>query len=402
MRDVVVTGIGATTPLGGDAPATWAAMLANESGVRALDAEWAEELPVRLGAPLRVEPSTTLDRVTARRMDRCEQIALVSAREAWADAGRPEVEPERLAVVVGTGVGGVLTLLGQNEVLQRSGPRRVSPHAVTMLMPNGPAAWVSLELGARGGARTPVSACASGAEAIAMGLDLIRLGRADVVVAGGAEACLHPLPLAAFAQARTLSRRNDDPEGASRPFDVGRDGLVLGEGAAMVVLERAEFARARSARVHGVLAGAGLTSNAYDIVASEASDQARAMRLALASAGLRPEDVDHVHAHATSTQHGDPVEAQAITEAVGKHAAVTATKSMTGHLLGASGALGAISALLALRDGVVPATRNLEELDPQVDLDVVRDKARHGDWRAALANSFGFGGHNVCLAFTRA
>ncbi|SHE69790.1 beta-ketoacyl-[acyl-carrier-protein] synthase family protein [Streptoalloteichus hindustanus] len=401
MHDVVVTGIGATTPLGGDMPTTWTAMLAGESGVRALD-DLPDDLPVRLAAPLRVEPGTALDRVTARRMDRCEQIAMVSAREAWADAGRPEVEPERLAVVIGTGVGGVLTMLEQDDVLERSGPRRVSPHAVTMLMPNGPAAWVSLDLGARGGARTPVSACASGAEAIAMGLDLIRLGRADVVVAGGAEACLHPLPLAAFAQARTLSRRHDDPAAASRPFDVGRDGLVLGEGAAVLVLERADFARARSARPHGVLAGAGLTSNAYDIVASEPTDQARAMRLALESAGLEPQDVDHVHAHATSTPHGDPIEAEAIADAVGARPVVTATKSMTGHLLGASGALGAISALLALRDGIVPATRNLDELDPRVRLDVVRGEGRRGDWKAALANSFGFGGHNVCLAFTRA
>lgn len=399
-HDVVVTGLGATTPLGGDLPTTWEALLAGESGIRLLEEEWAEGLPVRIAAGLRVEPTDVLDRVEARRWDRCEQISVISAREAWADAGRPEVDPQRIAVAIGTGTGGSLTMLGQDDLLERSGPKRISPHTIPMLMANGSAAYVSMELGALGGAHTPVSACASGAEAIALGLDLIRLGRVDVVVAGGAEACLHPLTMAAFAQMRALSKREDAPEQASRPFDTARDGFVMGEGAAVMVLERAEFARARSARVHGVLAGAGVTSSANHITASEPGGQERAMRQALATAGLSPLDVDHIHAHATSTPQGDLAEAQAIAGAVGTHPSITATKSMTGHLIGASGALGAICAVLALRDGIVPATQNLDHLDPQVKLDIVHGAPRRGSWGAAVANSFGFGGHNVSLAFT--
>lgn len=400
VRDVVVTGVGATTPLGGDLPTTWTALLDGESGVGVLEEEWAQGLPVRIAGRLRVEPTEVMGRVEARRLDRCEQISLISAREAWEDAGRPEADPQRIVVVIGTGTGGSLTMLGQDDILERSGPGRISPHTVPMLMANGPAAYISMELGALGGARTPVSACASGAEAIAVGLDLIRLGRADVVVAGGAEACLHPLTLAAFAQMRALSRREDAPQAASRPFDTERDGFVMGEGAAVMVLERAEFARARRARVHAVLAGAGVTSSAHHITASEAGGQERAMRQALDSAGLSPLDVDHIHAHATSTPQGDLAEAQAIAVAVGTHPLVTATKSMTGHLIGASGALGAICAVLALRDGVIPPTRNLDNLDPQVKLDIVHGGPHRGTLNAAVANSFGFGGHNVSLAFT--
>lgn len=398
---VLVTGLGATTPLGGDVASTWAAMLAGESGIRAIEEEWAADLPVRIAGRLKEEPDRLLDRVQARRMDRCEQVALVAAREAWADAGRPEVDPERLAVVIGTGTGGATTMLGQDDVLEAAGVRRVSPHTVPMLMANGPAAWVSIDLGARGGAHTPVSACASGAEAIAMGLDLIALGRADVVVAGGAEACVHPLPLAGFAQARAHSTRNDAPQEASRPFDSGRDGFVIGEGAAVMVLERADFARARGARGHAVLAGAGVTSDAYHITAGHPEGQVRAMRRALAAAGLDPLAIDHVQAHATSTPKGDLVEAESITEAVGTHPAVTAVKSMTGHMFGAAGAVGAMAAVLALRDGVVPAIRNLEDPDPQVKLDLVSHGPRRLAGGAALANSFGFGGHNASLVFVR-
>ncbi|MFI9273734.1 beta-ketoacyl-[acyl-carrier-protein] synthase family protein [Kitasatospora sp. NPDC052896] len=396
----VVTGLGATTPLGGDVPSTWAAMLAGESGIRTIEEDWAAGLPARIAGRLRVEPTEVLDRVQARRLDRCEQVAIVAAREAWADAGRPEVEPERLAVVIGTGTGGVLTTLAQDDVLESAGPRRVSPYTVPMLMPNGPAAWVSIELGARGGAHTPVSACASGAEAIALGLDLIRLGRADVVVAGGAEACVHPLPLAGFAQAKVLSTRNDEPRRASRPFDRHRDGLVVGEGAAVLVLERAEFAAARRARGHAVLAGAGITADAHHITAAHPQGQLRAMRLALAAAGLDPLDVGHVNAHATSTPLGDLTEAGSIAEAIGVHPAVTATKSMTGHLFGAAGALGALATVLALRDRVIPATLNLDEPDPEVKLDVVAGEPRAAAPHAALANAFGFGGHNASLVFT--
>ncbi|WP_406318267.1 beta-ketoacyl-[acyl-carrier-protein] synthase family protein [Streptosporangium sp. NBC_01639] len=400
--DAVVTGLGATTPLGGDVASTWDALLAGRSGIGLIEEEWAAGLPVRIAGRLRVEPTEVLDRPKARRLDRCQQMALIAAREAWADAGAPEVEPERLAVVIGTGVGGVLSTLAQDEVLRNSGARKVSPYTVPMLMPNGPAAMVSMELGARGGAHTPVSACASGAEAIAMGLDLIRLGRADVVVAGGAEACVHPLTIAGFAQARALSTRNDAPQEASRPFDTSRDGFVLGEGAALVVLERAGFAAARGARVHAALAGAGTTSDAHHITAAHPDGQVRAIRLALASAGLDALDIEHVHAHATSTPIGDVTEAHSIAEAIGTHPAVTATKSMTGHLCGAAGAMGAISAILTLRDGVIPATRNVDDLDPEIKLDVVTGRPRHGRLTAALTNSFGFGGHNASLIFTPA
>ncbi|MFI1255147.1 beta-ketoacyl-[acyl-carrier-protein] synthase family protein [Streptomyces netropsis] len=401
-NDVVVTGLGATTPLGGDVASTWSAMLAGQSGISRITEEWAADFPVRIAGRLKVEPTEVLDRVQARRMDRCEQIALVAAREAWADAGHPDVDPERLAVVIGTGTGGALTLLGQDDVLESSGVRRVSPHTVPMLMANGPAAWVSIDLGARAGAHTPVSACASGAEAIAMGMDLIRLGRADVVVAGGTEACVHPLPLAGFAQAKAHSRRNDDPQRASRPFDVDRDGFVIGEGSTVVVLERAEFAAARAARAHATLAGAGVTSDAHHITAAHADGQIRAIRQALTAAGLSPLDIEHVHAHATSTPQGDLVEAESITEAIGTHPAVTATKSMTGHLFGAAGAIGALAAILAVRDGVIPATQNLDALDPRVKLDIVAGKPRRGGLKAALTNSFGFGGHNASLVFTPA
>ncbi|MFH8408579.1 beta-ketoacyl-[acyl-carrier-protein] synthase family protein [Streptomyces sp. NPDC018019] len=399
---VLVTGLGATTPLGGDTASTWNGMLAGRSGIDAIKEEWAADLPVRIAGRLAVEPGEVLDRVQARRMDRCEQVALVAAREAWADAGAPEVDPERLAVVIGTGTGGALTLLGQDDVLETSGVRRVSPHTVPMLMANGPAAWVSIELGARGGAHTPVSACASGAEAIAMGLDLIRLGRADVVVAGGAEACVHPLPLAGFAQAKAHSTRNDEPRRASRPFDVDRDGFVIGEGAGVIVLERAGFAAARGARAHATLAGAGVSADAFHITAAHPEGQVRAMRLALDAAGLAPREIEHVHAHATSTPKGDLVEARSITEALGTHPSVTATKSMTGHLFGAAGAIGALAAILTVREGIVPATQNVDALDPEIGLDVVTGEPRKGTVSAALTNSFGFGGHNAVLVFTPA
>ncbi|GAA4586932.1 beta-ketoacyl-[acyl-carrier-protein] synthase family protein [Planotetraspora phitsanulokensis] len=395
-----VTGLGATTPLGGDVASTWGGMLDGRSGITLVEEDWAQDLPVRIAGRMRVDPAEVLGRVPARRLDRCQQAALVAAREAWADAGAPEVEPERLAVVIGTGVGGVLTTLAQDDLMEESGPRKVSPYTVPMLMPNGPAAVVSIEFGARGGAHTPVSACASGAEAIAMGLDLIRLGRADVVIAGGAEACVHPLTLAGFAQARALSRRNDAPEEASRPFDARRDGFVLGEGAALVVLEREDFAAARGARVHATLAGAGTTSDAHHITAADAAGQVRAMRLALESAGLDPIDIGHVNAHATSTPTGDLTETRSITEALGTHPAVTATKSMTGHMCGAAGAMGAVAAILAVRDGAIPAVRNLADLDPEIKLDIVIGKPRQGRWKAAMVNSFGFGGHNASLAFT--
>ncbi len=406
---VVVTGLGATTPVGGDVASTWSGLLAGRSGVRALTEDWVEQLPVRIAAPVAVEPAEVMERVEARRLDRSGQFALIAAREAWADAGREaglEVDPERLGVVVASGIGGVTTLLSNYDNLKEKGPRRVSPLAIPMLMPNGPAAAVGLELGARAGVHTPVSACASGAEAIGYGIEMIRSGRADVVVAGGTEAAIHPLPMAAFANMMALSKRNDEPERASRPYDKGRDGFVLGEGAGLVVLESAEHAARRGARIYCEAAGLGMTADSHHIAQPdpEGLGATRAIRLALADAGLTPEQVAHINAHATSTPQGDIAEAVAIRAALGAATdavAVSGTKSMTGHLLGAAGAVEAIAAILALYRRLAPPTINLEDPDDDVRLDVVHGEPRQlpdGEI-AALNNSFGFGGHNVALAF---
>jgi 3-oxoacyl-[acyl-carrier-protein] synthase II len=400
--EVVITGLGATTPLGGDVESTWAGLLDGRSGVVPLDDDWARDFPSRIVARLATDPTTVLERVEARRLDRVQQAALVAAREAWRDAGLADAEGldrERLAVVVGSGIGGAMTMLGQDDVLEERGVRRVSPLTVPMLMPNGPAAAISLEVGAQGGAHAPVSACASGAEAIALGLDLIRAGRVDVVIAGGAEAVVHPLPMAGFAQMRALSTRNDEPAAASRPFDKGRDGFVLGEGAGMLVLERAEHAAARGARVHAVLAGAGITSDGYHITAPEPEGKhaARAIARAVRDAGLSVSDIVHVNAHATSTPVGDVAEAKAIRAALGDHPILSAPKSMLGHLLGAAGAVEAIATVLTVRDGVIPVTRNLDDPDDEVELDVVRMQPRKMPVPAAVNDAFGFGGHNVAL-----
>ena len=402
---VVVTGLGATSPVGGDVSSTWTALLAGTSGVEALTEEWAEPLGARIAARVAVEPDQVLDRVKARRMDRSGQLAMVAAIEAWADAGLAEsgVEPERLAVAVASGIGGVTTLLSNYDALLAKGPRRVSPLAIPMLMPNGPAANIGLMVGAKAGIHTPVSACASGNEAIALGIDLIRLGRADVVVCGGTEAAVHALPMAAFGQMMALSKRNDEPAAASRPWDKGRDGFVLGEGAAIVVLESAEHAAARGAKVYAEAAGAGVTSDAHDIAQPDPSGQGatRAMKIALREAGLSPDDIAHVNAHATSTPQGDVAEAQAIRSVLGESTAavLTSTKSMTGHLLGAAGALESVATILALHERTVPGTINLDDPeDVGLDIATASRPLPSGDL-AALNNSFGFGGHNVALAF---
>jgi 3-oxoacyl-[acyl-carrier-protein] synthase II len=402
--EVVVTGLGATTPLGGDVASTWDAMVAGRSGVKPLTQDWAEQLPVRIAAQLAVEPSEVIDRVKMRRLDRSEAVALIAAHQAWSDSGMADagLDPERLGVVVGSGIGGAQTLLGQDDILEASGPRRVSPHTVPMLMPNGPAAWVGLELGAKAGVHSPASACATGAEAIAWGLDMIRSGRADVVVAGGTEAVIHPLPIAGFAAMRAMSTRNDDPEAASRPWDKNRDGFVLGEGAAVVVLERADHAAARGARVYAKLAGAAMTSDGFDIVQPDptGTGSARAIRMALRDSGLSASDIVHVNAHATSTPTGDMAEIAGLRAVLGDHMVLTATKSMTGHLLGAAGALESIATILSIHHGIVPPTINLD--DPEDGLmDVAAHKARHMEIPAALNNSFGFGGHNAALIFAR-
>lgn len=399
---VAVTGLGALTPLGADVEALRTGLLEGRSGVRLLDEPEFAELPARLAAT--VDVTGRLERVEARTLDRVQQLALVAAREAWADAGSPDVPPERLAVVIGSGIGGALTILGQYDVLKARGPRGVSPHLVPMLMPNGPAATVGLELGARAGVHATVSACASGAEALALAVQMLRDGRADVVVAGGAEACVHPLPMAGFAQMRALSTRHDAPEAASRPYDKQRDGFVLGEGAGVLVLERTDHAAARGARVHAHLAGVGTTSDAYHVTAPDPSGDgaARSIAMALYDAGVGPDEVGHIDAHATSTPLGDVAEARAIGLVLGAHKPpVTAPKSCTGHLLGAAGAVEAIAAVLALRDGLVPPVRNLDDPDDDVDLDLVRTVPREHAHEVALTTSFGFGGHDVSLVLTR-
>ena len=408
---VVVTGLGATTPLGGDVPSTWEGMLAGRSGAAVLAGEEYASLPARIAARAAVDPATVLDRVQARRLDRCEQFAIVAAREAWADAGAPEVPPERLGVVVSSGIGGISTILAGYDLLRDRGWQRMSPFTVPMLMPNGSAGWIGIELGARAGVHTTVSACASGAEAIGYAMDMIRVGRADVVLAGGTEAAIVPLNIAAFAAMRALSTRNDEPERASRPFDKGRDGFVLGEGAGMVVLESAEHAQRRGAQVLAVAAGSGYSSDAYHIAQPEPSGRGivAAIQAVLADAGLDPDQVVHVNAHATSTPAGDAVEGRAIAAALGPAAdgvVVSATKSMTGHLLGGAGAVEAVATILALRDRVAPPTINLDDPDEEARIDIAtkpRELTPHGSApMAALNNSFGFGGHNVALAFTAA
>ncbi len=405
---VVVTGLGATTPLGGDVATYWEGLLEGRSGVVALTQDWAADLTVRIAAPMAVDPTEVLSRVQARRLDRAEQAAIVASREAWADAGftgrsdENGLDPTRVAIVIGTGIGGVTSLINQHDVLLARGPSRVSPLLIPMNMPNGAAAYVGLEIGARAGVHTPVSACASGAEAIAYGLDLIELDRADIVVVGGTEACIHPLNIAGFAQMRAMSTRNDEPELASRPFDKARDGFVLGEGAGVLVIERASSAAARGRTPYAVLGGAGVTADSYDIVAPdpEGNGQRRAAKTALARAGVDPAEVVHVNAHATSTPTGDGAEAKWVADLLGEQTVVTATKSMTGHLLGAAGAIEAIGTVLAVKNDIVPPTINLDNPDDDVRVDVP-DKAREMSVPAALNDSFGFGGHNVALLFRK-
>ena len=408
---VVVTGLGAITPLGADVPSTWDGLLAGRSGVRALTDDWARELPARIAAWAAVEPGTLMDRVQARRLDRCEQFAIIAAREAWADAGAPEVDQERLGVVVSSGIGGIASTLSAYDTLREKGWQRLSPFTVPMLMPNGSAGWISLELGARAGVHTTVSACASGAEAIGYAIDMIRSGRADIVVAGGTEAAIIQLNIAAFAAMRALSTRNDEPQRASRPFDKGRDGFVLGEGAGMVVLESAEHAARRGANVHAVAAGVGYSADAHHIAQPDPDGKGAILAIGrvLADAGLTAEQVVHVNAHATSTPAGDEVEAHAIAAALGPAAGsvvVSATKSMTGHLLGGAGALESVAAILALRERVAPPTINLDDPADELGVDIATEPRQlrpRGQARmAVLNNSFGFGGHNVALAFTAA
>ncbi len=404
---VVVTGMGTTSPLGGDVPSTWEGLVGGRSGVRALTEDWAEDLPVKIAARVAVEPTDVLERVKARRYDRSTQLAMVAAIEAWRDSGLEdtEVDRDRLGVAMASGIGGVNTLLSNYDSLRDKGPRRVSPLAVPMLMPNAPAANISLYVGARAAVNTPVSACASGNEAISLAVDQIRLGRADVVLAGGTEAAIHPLPMAAFANMMALSKNADDPTTVSRPWDTGRDGFVLGEGAGVLLLETEEAARERGARIYAEVLGAGITADAHDVAQPDPQGRGgtRAILRALAESEISASDIAHINAHATSTPKGDIAEGLMLHATLGDHASevvVTSTKSMTGHLLGGAGALEAIATVLALHRRVVPPTINLDDVDDAVELDIAtkpRDLPA-GDL-AALNNSFGFGGHNVALAF---
>lgn len=399
----LVTGAGTINPLGSSVKETWEALLEGRSGIGPLEQDWAGQLPVKIAGQVTADLSEHLSTREMKRMDRCSQLALIAAREAWAQAGAPEVDPERFAVVIGSAYGGLGSTIEQDRVLAESGPRKVSPHTLTRLMVNGPAAWVSIDLGARGGARTPVSACASGAEAIVQAAEMIRSGAADVVIAGGVDASVNDLVITGFSQIRALSTRSDDPKLASRPFDGGRDGFVLAEGAGVVVLESEEHARARGAAVLGAVAGGAVTSDANDIVAADPAMQRRVMQKALDSAGMRPADIGFVHAHATSTPVGDRLEGQAINAVFGADVPVTSTKGHTGHLLGGAGSLAAVVVLEALRTGKVPGTLNVEALDPEVDLNVLTEGTHQlppGYAPAGLVNAFGFGGHSVALVLT--
>ena len=407
MRRVVVTGIGATTPLAGDAMASWEALLQGNSGITTLEQEWVlrYELPVTFAGQAKIAATEILTPQEAKRLDPSSQFALISAREAWADAGEPSVDPERLAVDFATGIGGVWTLLDAFETLKERGPRRVLPMTVPMLMPNGPAAAVGMALGAKAGARTAVSACASGNEAIANAFHRIQRGEADVVVAGGAEAAIHPLPIAAFAAMHALSRRNDSPAEASRPYDTNRDGFVMGEGAGALVLESLESANARGAKIYCEIVGGSVTSDSYHITAPdpEGEGAARAMIDALGQADSSIADVEHVNAHATSTPVGDIAEYTAIKRVFGlrtENLVIAATKASTGHLLGGAGAIEAIFTILALQQQQVPPTINLDDQDPAIPLNVPKTIAKlQRPGAIAISNSFGFGGHNAVLAF---
>ncbi|WP_431966516.1 KasA/KasB family beta-ketoacyl-ACP synthase [Nocardia sp. bgisy134] len=403
--DVVVTSLAATTSIAGDVDSTWKGLLNGESGIGVLDDPFIDqfELPVRIGGHLKVTPDSCLSAEEVRRLAYVEQMATVLGREVWRNAGSPSVDQDRLAVSIGTGLGGAEAVIDQRDKLQNGGYRKVSPLAVQWIMPNGPAACVGMEVGARAGVCTPVSACSSGSEAIANAWKMIVMGDADMVVTGGVEGSIQAVPIAAFTMMRAMSTRNGDPKGASRPFDVDRDGFVFGEAGAMMVIETEEHAKARGATIHARVLGAGITSDGFHLVAPdpEGTGAARAITRAIETAGLAKSDVTHINAHATATPIGDTAEARAIGKAVGSHASVYAPKSALGHSIGAVGALESVLTVLSVRDGIVPPTLNLENQDPDVDLDIVKGGARQGRIEYAVNNSFGFGGHNVSIAFGR-
>lgn len=407
-RRVVVTGLGALTPIGKNVSETWANALAGKSGIVKINQPWAEGLAAQIAGLVTVDPFEVLDRVSARRMDRSTQLGVIAVKEAWADAGSPDIDKERLGVFFGTGIGGLSTVLEQYDILNSRGPDRVNPMTVPMIMPNSAAAMVGLEVGARAGVHSPVSACATSAEAIAGALEMIRNNRADIVVAGGTEACVNRLAIAAFASMRALSTRNDEPQLASRPYDVDRDGFVMGEGAGALILEEEQHAIKRGAKIYGVVSGAGMSSDGYHIAAPEpeGAGASRAMKFALKDSNAKASDVCHINAHATSTPVGDIAEYKAMRSALGDaldNVVVTATKSMTGHLLGGAGAVESVFTIMGLKEGLIPPTLNLINQDPEIQVNVAKNVPFKLDNGAnfALNNSFGFGGHNVCIAFSK-
>ncbi|UIN29358.1 beta-ketoacyl-[acyl-carrier-protein] synthase family protein [Microbacterium binotii] len=405
---IVVTGIGASSPLGGTAPESWSALLNGESGTRTLEHDWVEQysLPVTFAAEAKVRPEEVLERPIAKRLDPSSQFALIAAKEAWADAGAPDVAPERLGVDFATGIGGVWTLLDAWDTLREKGPRRVMPMTVPMLMPNAAAGNLSLHFGARAFARTVASACASSTESIVNAIEHLRDGLADVIIAGGTESAIHPITIASFASMQALSKRNDDPATASRPTSIDRDGFVMGEGAAALILETEEHARARGAKIYAYVAGGGVTADSYHITANdpEGAGAARAVGLALAMADASVDDVTHINAHATSTPVGDPNEYTALKAVFGDRIddiPVSATKASTGHLLGGTGALEAIFTILAISERQAPPTINITEQDPAVPFRVSGSVQSLGAGdQLAISNSFGFGGHNAVVAFS--
>ena len=409
MTEVVITGFGVISPLGNDADTTWTNMLAGTSGVHRIDADWVADLPVQIAGRVDVDVNEVIGRVEARRMDRVSQLAVCAALQAWSDAGFSidgdnDIDPERLAVSVGTGIGGLVTTLDSWDTQREKGLRRVSPFTVPMLMANAPAAQIGLRVGAKAGVHAPVSACASSNEAIALGVNMLRLGDADVAVVGGSEAVIHAMPIAAFAQMQALSKRNDDPEGASRPWDKGRDGFVIGEGATIMVIETLEHAKARGAKIYATIAGSGISADSHDLVQPDPTGEGQmsAMVKALRNAGLQASDIAHVNAHGTSTPQGDVTEARSVRTVLGStadQAIVTSTQSMTGHLLGAAGALETFATVMALRERIVPPTINLTDPEDGLEIRIAANEPTPlpaGDL-AALNNSFGFGGHNVAL-----
>ena len=406
---VVVTGVGLVTPVGNDTPSSWVAILAGRSGAGPLTRYDHTEFRTHFAAEVKnFDPVCYVGKQDARRMDRFLHFAVAAAKEALTDASfdMSQYDPRRVGVHIGSGIGGVNILLEQYELLRTRGPRRVSPFTVPGLMPNSAAAYVSIMLGARGPSLALSTACATGSHSLGEAAEIIRRGQADVMIAGGSEAAIVGHAAAGFESMGALSNRNDDPQRASRPFDAGRDGFVMAEGAGVVILERLNSARARGAHIYGELLGYGVSADAYHITApaEDASGTAECMRLALEDAGLAPTEVDYLNAHGTSTPLNDASETRAIKLAFGEHAyklAVSSTKSMTGHLMGAAGAIEAVFCLLAMRDQILPPTMNYETPDPVCDLDYVPNRARAAKVEVAMSNSFGFGGHNGTLILRR-